>query len=149
MKTKFQEHLDAINSGIVTKSTVIGLRKTLNAYERIALGYSVSNTAPKAAYDGIALANMQHLIADKKPRVTGELHDSGIQLLTSKRYAKQLSKVDHITSNLSHFRLIGFEFIGNRLMQAYPIYRAFSESGNYFDFYVVPWQSGGNGPVIC
>ena len=42
----FQKHLGAVQSGTVTKSNVIGIRKALNAGIRAADGLSNSYTAP-------------------------------------------------------------------------------------------------------
>lgn len=144
----FHAHLDAIRAGEVTKTNVIGLRKTLNAAERISAGYSVSITTPKAAYDHDALADMTQALHDLKPRIVGALHDSGVKMLQSKRYAKQLANYADIIAELDHFRLVGFEMIGSRLMKAFPVYRAYARNGTSFAFYVIPWQSGGNGPEI-
>jgi len=49
----FQKHIDAIASGSVTKTNIIGLRKALNAEGRRRAGLSVSMTCPKVSGDDI------------------------------------------------------------------------------------------------
>jgi len=146
-KSRFDEHKAAILLGEVTKTNVTGLKKALNAFERVDRGYSTSRTTPHiTTVERDEL--LDNLLPNKRPRVVGELHDSGVAVLTSKRYAKQLAPVADIIADLDHFRLVGFDFIGRYGMYAQPVYRAYDTKGNSFPFTTVAWQSGGNGPEI-
>lgn len=145
-----ETHFAAIKSGTVDKTVVIGLRKALNTFSRISAGYSVSKTSPKITDEEVN--QIADLLAEHRPRVVGELHESGLALLQGKRYRKQLASVADIIAELDHFALVGFEEIfahHGRLSFHFPVYRARGKSGRSFPFYVVPWQSGGNGPELA
>lgn len=138
------QHLAAIESGRVTKSNVIGLRKALNADARRDAGYSVSSVAPKLS--GHELRRTIDALTEHHPTVLGELHDSGVKLLRSPRYAKRLASVRSIIESRSiRFDLVRFHWID--ALHVVPVYRCISFAGS-FTFYNVPWQSGGNGPEI-
>ena len=139
----FQKHIDAIASGSVTKTNIIGLRKALNAEGRRRAGLSVSTTCPKVSGDDIYLALA--MIDRDRPKVVGELHDSGIKLLQSKRYAKRLADYADVIEWPSHFELCGFDQVSR---YSVPVYRLVGQNGGSFKFRNIPWQSGGNGPEI-
>lgn len=143
--TAFETHIAAIASGTVTKTNVIGIRKSLNGYERIRQGWSPNRIAPITEDD---VEQVETLLADIKPRVAGELHDSGKAMLQNKRYRRQLESVSEIVSDIDHFRLVGYDYIGKYNDNAIPVYRAYDTKGASFPFRVIPWQSGGNGPEI-
>jgi len=142
----FQKHIDAIASGSVTKTNIIGLRKALNAESRRLAGLSVSATCSKAAGDDIYLALA--MIDRDRPKVVGELHDSGVKLLQNKRYAKRLAEYADVIEWPSHFELCGFDRLGCYGNYAVPVYRLVGQNGGSFKFRNIPWQSGGNGPEI-
>ena len=142
----FQKHIDAIAAGEVTKTNIIGLRKALNAMGRRRRGFSTSATSPKATDNDINLALT--MIYRDRPKVTGELHDSGIKLLQSKRYAKRLAEYADVIAWPSHFELCGFDQLGRYGDHSVPIYRLVGQNGGSFRFRNIPWQSGGNGPEI-
>lgn len=139
----YARHLKAIGSGEVTKSTVIGLRKIFNAQARKDSGWSVSSVAPKITGDEVSA--LDNAIATHQPRVTGELHNSGVKLLQNRRNRSRFTAEQlKIIAALDHFRLVGFEFYDS--LHCVPLYRAFSRDGRKFLFRNVPWQSGGKGP---
>lgn len=140
-------HIAAIKSGNVDKSNVIGIRKALNAFERKSHGWSLGRTSPDITIEEARAVH--ELLSEHKPRVVGELHDSGLAMLQSKRYRKQLASVADIIAELDHFALVGYEAIGRHGEYFVPVYRARGTSGRSFPFYVIPWQSGGNGPEIA
>ncbi len=137
-----KRHAKAICGDDVTRSNVIGLRKVFNHVARLDAGLSGNrcNVTPEEA------ATLESLLSERQPRVSGELHDSGVKLLTGKRYAKRLEPVADIIADLHCFRLIGFEFLDS--LHVTPIYRAIARDGRKFAFRNVPWQSGGDGPEI-
>ena len=130
-------HLTAIESGTVTKTNVIGLRKAIKADYRRSRGYSVSAVSPKLAGDELE-STLERLKA-VEPRVTGELVDSGRKLLQDKRYRKRLERVADIVAALDGFRLVRFDWIGRDSVM--PVYRACGPNGESFLFYSVPWQT--------
>ena len=137
-----ERHLAAIRAGEVTKSNVAGLKRALNAQARRELGYSVSSTAPKPC-DPAAL---QREVRERQPRVVGTLHDSGVKLLRSPRYAKRWNADQRETiAQLDHFLLV--DFVWDRL-NCQPVYKAVARDGGAFSFFNVPWQSGGDGPQL-
>jgi hypothetical protein len=146
MTTAIEKHIAAIRAGKVTKTNVIGLRKAFNAAERASFGYSTGLTVPATGEEQALI--LETLLPEFKPIVTGDLHDSGKALLQSKRYRKQLASVADIVADITCFRLVGYDFEGNRVMHAFPVYRAYDSKGRSFPFRVIPWQSGGNGPEI-
>lgn len=141
----FEEHMKAIQSGELTKRNVISLRKAINADERRRAGYSVSSTAPKQLSES-QWEKIMDALARVKPKVVGELHESGMKLLKSKRYKRQLESVSEIIEELESFHLVGFDILGEGY--AVPVYRAKGASGKSFPYSCRSWQSGGNGPQI-
>jgi hypothetical protein len=139
------DHLAAIQSGVVTKTNVIGIRKAINAGIRRTYGYTTSSTCPKLTTAQVF--TIEAAIAYHNPRVVGALHDTGLALLRSPRYASRLARVKDMVATLVGFKLVGYRRIGDGLPHAVPIYRALSARGS-FTFINVPWQSGGNGPEI-
>lgn len=146
MTPTMKRHMKAICGDSVQKTNVIGLRKIFNAQWRKDRGYSVSRVAPNITAEMVA--DLRSAIEERQPKVTGELHDSGLKLLQSPRYRKRLADVADIIANLDCFRLIGFieagEYGGNHV----PVYRAIAKDGRKFTFYNVAWQSGGDGPQL-
>jgi hypothetical protein len=139
------DHLAAVQSGVVTKTNVIGIRKAINAKLRRDYGYSTGFTSPKlTAADIFAI---EAAIAYHTPRVEGELDSTGRALLNSPRYRVRLDRVREIVSSLSRFRLMGYHRIGDGLPHVVPIYKACSPCGSFI-FINVAWQSGGAGPEI-
>lgn len=130
-------HLAAIEAGEVTKSNIIGIRKILNHVARIRNGYSGnrSNATPADA-DSLCAAIWQH-----RPRIAGEMHESGLKLLRSKRYAKRLAPVADIIAALDHFELVAFPHYDSGYFYTAPIYRAVAMDGRGFNFRNLPWQA--------
>ena len=147
MQPTIERHLAAINSGLVTKTNVIGLRKLINGMERMQAGWSVSKALARSVDDFCAY-DVEELLERRKPFVAGELVQSGIDLLRSKRYRKRLERVRAIVDDIRSFQLIRFDRIGRRGEYAVPVYRCNSWAGEFFDFRQIPWQSGGKGPDI-
>jgi hypothetical protein len=145
----FTRHLGCIIAGSITKTNVIGIRKAINNAERIRNGWSANrcNVTPEQADE------LEQSLDKYRPRVCGELHDSGLAVLRNPRYAKRWSKwqLDAIET-IDHFKLIGYQRIGHRGSHAIPVYSVWCtiEGGTYeaFRFINIPWQSGGNGPEI-
>lgn len=147
MNKTAQKHLNAIRSGFVDRSNVIGLRKLINASERKASGYPVSVTS--CALDRHDLELIEDALNDCKPIVLGDLHDSGLALLRSPRYAKRLQDLRGFIARIHVFRLVRFDRLGSRGLQCVPVYRCEDIEGSHlFTFRNIPWQSGGNGPEI-
>jgi hypothetical protein len=139
----FQKHLDAIRSGKVEKTNVIGLRKALNSMERASRGLSPDRTTPLSAHEYGVLCDA---LTDNKPRVIGEMHKTGLKLLQSKRYRRQLESVSEIVSEIVSFHLVGFDI--DESGHATPVFRAKGKSGKSFPYICRSWQAGGNGPEI-
>lgn len=145
-KSAMSRHLEAIESGMVTKTNVIGLRKALNHVARLRRGWSGNNSKATAQDVQQALEALERCV----PIVRGELHASGVRLITSPRYRKRLACVAGQIAALQGFSLVGFEEYHD--CQHVPVYRAWG-SGGTFDFYNVPWQAAmayglESGPVI-
>lgn len=147
MSKAFQAHLDAIAAGEVTKTNVIGLRKAVTTDAKERAGWRVSSTSLKDVSPR-DLGAMLDALRDKRPRVTGGLHDSGVKQLQSRRYRKQLEAAADVIADIQSFHLIGFEMIGHRGVYATPVYEARDRKCRAFAFINVPWQSGGRGPEI-
>lgn len=140
------DHLAAIHSGEVTRTTVIGLRKAINADARRSMGLSVSSVAPKLK--GRELNLIEHALREQRPRVVGQLHDTGLKLLRSPRYKKRLARVRDIVDNLTSFHLVAFDRIGRHDLNCVPVFEARGGEGRAFIFRNIPWQSGGEGPEV-
>jgi hypothetical protein len=137
-KTAFQKHLAAIEAGEVTKTNVIGIRKAINHVERLRAGWS-GNRSSVAPHEADAL---EVALAQREPRVLGELHDSGLKLLRSPRWRKRWNERQAgIIERLDHFNLVRFDRIGANSVQAIPVYRAVATTGQSFLFRNIPWQS--------
>lgn len=147
MNKTLQRHLDAILSGTVERGNVIGLRKAINLMERAYGGWSVPSYVTKA-WRAEVMA-LEEALEASRPVVSGELHDSGLEVLRNPRYRKRWTWNEAaIIAELDHFRLLGFDRLGSHGQYATPVYRACGKSGLGFNFRNVPWQSGGNGPEI-
>lgn len=144
MTATAKRHMKAICSGEVGKTNVIGLRKVLNHTWRIQRGWSGNrvNVTPEEA------GQLESALERCQPKVTGELHASGLKLLQDRRYRKRLEPVADIIANLDCFRLIGFTEAGDTNGHHVPVYRAIAKDGKKFTFYNVAWQSGGDGPQL-
>ena len=140
----YLRHMAAIEADAITKSNVIGLRKIFNAEARRGAGPSTSRTAPATQEGEEDL--LWRALEKEAPRVTGELHATGLKLLRSPRYTRRLAPVAPIIDSLDHFRLIGFYWLDD--LHCVPTYRAVATNGRSFDFRNVPWQSGGDGPEL-
>ena len=142
-QSTIRKHIEAIKAGSVTKTNIIGIRKVFNADNRRRAGYSVSRSAP--VFTGEELRELAAAIHEIAPVVKGEWHDSGVKVLTSPRYRKQLESVsDRIESGIQAFRLVDYlEERGN----VYPVYQVQTPRG-FFRFFNTPWQSGGKGPEL-
>lgn len=141
-----ETHMIDIAAGKVTKTNVTGIRKVLNARARFDRNLLVSSTAPVVSHDKIDAA--LDALGRNPPRVVGELHDTGLKQLQSRRYRKQLSSVADIVADIVEFRLVGFETVGRHELHHTPIYSARDSKGRSFTFINLPWQSGGNGPEV-
>lgn len=143
-RNPLQRHLDAIRAGVVTKTTVIGLRKALAADYRRAYGYTTSSVAPTAS--PAQIDECLEALRTLRPRVDAELHASGLALFASKRYRKQARSVlgEALDTGIVDFRLVGFDepFSGRFV----PVYEVTAGSGHRAVYRCIPWQSGGSGP---
>lgn len=129
-----QKHLAAIKAGQVTKTNVIGLRKAVNHVERLRQGWSGNRCAATAEQ----VAEAMEALEARKPIVRGELHASGVRLITDKRYRKRLEPVAAQIAGLQGFSLVGFHEITRT--HSVPIYLAWGNRGS-FRFYAIPWQT--------
>lgn len=147
MNKTAQKHINAIRSGSVDRSNVIGLRKLINASERKGQGFSVSSTA--CVIDGDEMSDLFDALDEFRPIVTGDLHETGLTLLRSPRYAKRLQWQQTHIARIHAFRLIRFDQLGARGLQCVPVYRCEDAAGSHlFTFRNISWQSGGEGPEI-
>lgn len=147
----FEKHLAAIQAGEIAKSNIIGIRKAMNAYERKASRYSNGRTSPD--WTGLQVTEIEHAIERHKPRIVGELHDSGLKLLQSPRYAKRLEEVAAGLSRIDHFTLARFDYLND--LHRVPVYHvwvkvppvtrkdSFPPGVLYhaFTFRNIPWQT--------
>lgn len=149
-KTTAQRHLDAIAGGTVTRTNIIGIRKAINHVERLRAGWSGnrSNVTPEEA-DAIEAA-----LAKREPAVLGELHDTGLKILRSRRWHRRFNDAQRAIIDAPHvlFSLVRFDRIGNKGTHAVPVYRASGFAGNFL-FRNVSWQSAEylgeeSGPVV-
>jgi hypothetical protein len=129
-----QRHIAAIESGNVTKTNVIGLRKAVNHVARLVRGWPGNRSNATREEVNAALDAPERC----KPIVRGDLHASGVRLLTDKRYKKRLESVADKIAAMQGFSLVGFEEV--RDCQYMPIYMLWGNAGT-FRFYSVPWQT--------
>lgn len=135
-------HLTAIRADAVTRSNVIGLRKLFSANRRRREGYTANTVVtPQEAN------TLLDLVDECQPVVIGDLDATGKALLRNPRYRKRLAPVADIIAELSHFRLLGFNYLPGARTYV-PYYRAVASDGRSFVFRNVPWQSGGDGPEL-
>lgn len=146
MTGTYERHIAAIRH-TVTRSNIIGIRKALNAYERASRGYSVSLTCPDWT-----LAQIDAILTDTAryaPVITGEWHGTGIATLQRavKRYPDRFNAYRAaVVADIWYFRLVDWHCEDG--LHYYPVIRAIARDGAHFDFYNIPWQSGGDGPEI-
>lgn len=126
-------HLADIESGNVTKTNLIGLRKALGA-EYKATHWGWNN---RLKLQGEALREAMAALHTRKPLVRGELHESGVRLVTSPRWRKRFADVQHVIDTLHGFRLSHFEDMGRG--HFVPVFQAVGESGSFY-FRNPPWQ---------
>lgn len=132
-------HLAAIRAGRVTRSNIIGIRKALNALARVQRGYSIGQTAPRAATDGTAL-EYEPAIECYQPLVTGELLLTGITLLESPRWRSRWSDAEReIIADIDTIRLTRFDWINE--LHCVPVYRVTGCNGDSFLYRNIPWQT--------
>lgn len=125
-----ERHTAAVNAGTVDKTNVIGIRKAVNAME--------SGNWPAAMVD--AQFELERAIAERRPTVTGSLHDTGLKVLRNRRYAKRWNEFQaSVIADVDHFELIRFDRIGRRY--SVPVYRVVSSDGRSFAFRNIPWQT--------
>lgn len=145
----FERHMKAIKSGTIDKTTVIGMRKALNAIEKAdRFGGSWANpkgmTAEQVCELHIAIQHIKPMIAKDS-----DLHKSGVKVLQSKRYRKRIAQTalaSEIVATIERFELVDFEMYDD--VHFTPVYRVTGANGNRFRFRNVPWQAGGNGPEV-
>lgn len=137
MTPTLKKHLVAIQSGLVTKSNIIGIRKAINTEARLCRGYSVSVASPKVTSSD--LLEIKKAIGEFQPLVDDELKASGIRVLQDRRYRKRWNAAQgKVIENIISFRLVDFwDFDKTHCV---PIYEARSSWGS-FQFFVIPWQS--------
>jgi hypothetical protein len=137
MNATLKKHLEAIKSGAITKTNVIGLRKAFNTNARLIRGYSCGVTSPRVTVNDVAEINQA--IALNEPRVSRELDASGRKVLQDRRYRKHWTESQaRIIATLDHFRFVGFHEIDRA--HFVPIYKAIAPGGS-FNFIVIPWQT--------
>lgn len=142
MVTAVQRHIAAIQSGNVTKTNVIGLRKALNHIARLEEGWSGnrSNATPEEVAEAVAA------LAAREPLVRGDLHASGVRIVTSPRWWRRFNQRQHeVIRTLHGFRLVRFDYVDSTHVT--PVFRAVGETGDFL-FRNVPWQTvafGGEG----
>lgn len=137
MNATLKKHLDAIKSGAITKTNIIGLRKAFNANARLSRGYSLGVTSPRVTIDDIG--ELRRAITMHEPRVSRELDASGRKVLQDRRYRKHWTESQaRIIATLDHFRFVGFHEIDRA--HYVPIYKAIAPGGS-FNFIVIPWQT--------
>lgn len=146
MDKTLQKHLDAIQSGTVDRTNVIGLRRAINKAEHQVRGYWTSRMEPKAKPSEVW--EVESWLEREQPRVSGDLRTSGLAVLRNPRYARRLAPVQDIIDCLDHFELVRFDRLAPNGSGALPCYRAVGAHGRSFTFRNVPWQSGGDGPTV-
>lgn len=138
----FKRHMASLQSGQISRSNIIGLRKAFNAdAQRPYQGRTSSkiNSAHVEAY--------WQAISDYKPEVTGDWLESGKAQLASKRYRSRWNpRQAAIIADIATIQLVGIDWIDNR--HCTFIYRATGRNGDTLTYINTPWQSGGNGPTV-
>jgi hypothetical protein len=100
-----KRHLDTINSGLVAKTQVIGIRKILAHTWRIGRGYS-GNRCNATADDAAALVEALDKV---RPVVDSALYESGRKALQDKRYKRRWHGLQAaIVADVEAFALVGF-----------------------------------------
>jgi hypothetical protein len=124
-------HMAAVTAGTVTKTNVIGMRKAINDMER--------GGWPSDMID--AQFELEEAIAQRRPVVAGELHESGLKVLRNPRYAKRWTQEQRdIIEAATAFRLVRFDRLGDRGRYSVPVFRVVSPHG-WFTFRNIPWQT--------
>ncbi|TXH49163.1 MAG: hypothetical protein E6Q97_23240 [Desulfurellales bacterium] len=137
MNATLKKHLEAIKSGAITKTNVIGLRKAVNTFAKQSRGWSTGCTSPIVSRKD--LLEINQAIALNEPRVSRELDASGRKVLQDRRYRKHWTESQaRIIATLDHFRFVGFHEIDRA--HFVPIYKAIAPGGS-FNFIVIPWQT--------
>lgn len=135
--TTFERHKAAILRGEITKTNVIGIRKALNHAARLCDGFSGNRSNVTVA----EARELHRLLIAREPRVVGDLHETGLKVLRSRRWRNRFTdRQAIIIERLDHFRLVGFDQLDTGLHHV-PVYRAVSRSGWDFCFRNIPWQS--------
>lgn len=135
----FKKHLDAIASGRIERSNIIGIRKALNAWDRKSRGYSISRTAPRVTIEEINAA--EHAIEKHHPIASGQLHETGLKVLRNQRYAKRWNEFQaSVIACADRFELLRFDPIADGRNWV-PVWRVVSHDGKSFAFRNIPWQS--------
>lgn len=128
-------HLAAVTAGRVEKKNIIGIRKIINAME---IGKLRREPNEPELID--AIFRLEEAIAERRPLVVGELHESGLKVLRNPRYAKRWTERQlQIIACADRFELLRFDRIGR--WQSVPVYRVVSHDGESFAFRNIPWQS--------
>lgn len=129
----FAKHMAAIQSGTITGGTIIGLRKAFNAYAQRPYNGRTSPKIGPAHVEAYYQAIITH-----KPHVAGDW-------LQSKRYRSRWNSWQAaIISDIAAIRLTDIDWIDAR--HCHMVYQAIGANGQSFNYYTIPWQSGGNGP---
>lgn len=143
----FDKHMSAIRH-TVTKSNIIGIRKALNAFERSQRRYSTSCTSPNWTFTRVQAC--LSAVLRVQPVISGEWHDSGVATLKRAltRYKGRFNAAHaRIIGDIWHFRLVDWHC--EESLHWYPVIRCVAGDGTYFDFINIPWQSGGDGPMLA
>lgn len=136
----FAKHMAAIQSGTITGSTIIGLRKAFNADAQRPYNGRTSPDIGPAHIEAYYQAIITH-----KPHVAGDWLQSGIDQLQSKRYRSRWNpRQAAIIADIAAIRLIDIDWIDAQ--HCHMIYQAIGTNGDKLIYSTIPWQSGGNGP---
>lgn len=133
----FQKHLASIESGKITRSNIIGIRKAFNAFEK-SRRWGGSWKAPAMTADEYSRA--ESLIDRFHPTALGELHEGGLKVLRNPRYAKRWNEREQrIIAGAARFDLIRFDWLN--ATHCVPVFRVISRDCESFAFRNVPWQT--------
>lgn len=135
--TTLERHLAAVESGVVTKTNVTGIKMLLNAAWRADRGYS---SRLKVSSDDVR--PIVEAIDRVRPIVAGELVESGRKLLQSKRWRGRFTdrQREIIAADDLQFRLLRYDDVGQGNATNIPVYMAESSIG-CFAFRNIPWQT--------